>query len=75
MEVMCKVLLAIYYFDVFILQKIFLGEKPQTHLNATTICAEIRTKVRSVHMLSPSIDSVLATPLSVTLGDHAAYGN
>ena len=48
-----------------------MDEQPQTHLNATTICAEVRTKVRSVHMLCPSIDSVLATPLSVTLGAHA----
>ena len=72
---MCKLLLAIYYFDVFIVQKTFLGEQPQTHLNATTICAEVPTKVRSVHMLCPSIDSVLATPLSVTLGDHAAHEN
>ena len=47
---MCKVLIAIYYFDVS-----FLGEQPQIPLNATAICAEVHTNVHSVPMLCLSL--------------------
>ena len=41
----------------------FLEEQPQTPLNASALCAEVSTNIRSVPMLCPSIDGVLATPL------------
>ena len=43
--------------------KIFWGRSPQTPLNASALCAQVRTHVRTVLMLCPSIDGVLATSL------------
>ena len=39
---------------------------PQTPLNASALCTEVRTNVHSVPMLCPTIDVVLATPLKPT---------